>query len=297
MGTQIQLAIEHPDATSLLQEAESQIKVWEQRFSANRASSELMAVNQHAGQSPVSVHPELFDLIQYAHHVTQSSQQKMNILIGPLVKLWQIGFNATDVPDKASIESRLALIHPDDMVLNAEDHSVFLVKPGMEIDLGAIAKGYFADELQSFFMKHGVKRGMINLGGNVITIGTSPRETDWQVGIRHPFLSIPIASLNIRHQAVVTSGIYERYFIHEGQLYHHILDSRTGYPADNDIASVTIVSDHAIDGEVWSTLCSFGQAQHNIDLLNQIDGIEAVIITKDEDILYTTQLKNKLTWR
>ena len=103
--------------------------------------------------------------------------------------------------------------------------------------------------------------------------------------------ALSLVTLNVEHQSVVTSGIYERYFIQEHQLFHHILDSNTGYPVDNDIASVTIISDHGIDGEVWSTICSFGQSQQNIELLNLIDGVEGIIVTRDGNVLMTSKCK------
>ena len=136
-----------------------------------------------------------------------------------------------------------------------------------------------------------------DLGGNVLTIGRQPETLEkWHVGVRNPFHkdTLPLVTLSVEHQSVVTSGIYERYFIQENQLFHHILDSTTGYPVDNDIASVTIISDHGIDGEVWSTICSFGQSQKNIELLNLIDGIEGIIVTRDGSVLMTSKMQKYL---
>ncbi|ARJ15217.1 FAD:protein FMN transferase [Staphylococcus lugdunensis] len=296
MGTLIQLSINHDDAEYLFDFAEAKIRAWEQRFSANNTQSELMAINQQAGIRPVQVHPELFHLIKKAHQASMSSNLKLNILIGPLVKLWRIGFEDAQLPTNTEIQQRLRRIQPHHLYLNDAKHEIFLAQHGMEIDLGAIAKGYFADELQAFFLQNGVTSGIINLGGNVITIGSPATHKTWHVGIRDPFHhdGLPLLTVEIQQQSVVTSGIYERYFYQDGQLYHHILDSTTGYPANNDIASVTIISNHSIDGEIWSTLCSFGYAQQNIDLLNQIDGVEGVIIRKNHDILFTHQLRTKL---
>ena len=106
--------------------------------------------------------------------------------------------------------------------------------------------------------------------------------------------ALSLVTLNVEHQSVVTSGIYERYFIQEHQLFHHIFDSNTGYPVDNDIVSVTIISDHGIDGEVWSTICSFGQSQQNIELLNLIDGVEGIIVTRDGNVLMTSKMQRYL---
>ena len=151
--------------------------------------------------------------------------------------------------------------------------------------------------IQTILLSHGVASAIIDLGGNVLTIGRQPETLEkWHVGIRNPFYkdALSLVTLNVEHQSVVTSGIYERYFIQEHQLFHHILDSNTGYPVDNDIASVTIISDHGIDGEVWSTICSFGQSQQNIELLNLIDGVEGIIVTRDGNVLMTSKMQRYL---
>lgn len=295
MGTTIRLSIRHTSATALLTEATKRIHDWEQRFSANRADSDLMQINQQAGKQPVQVESELFNLIEHGYHVTISSQLKMNILIGPLVKLWRIGFKDARQPSSSEIATALKRINPKDLQLNPQKQTVYLQQPGMELDLGAIAKGYFADALKTFFTSQGVKTGMIDFGGNIVTIGTPLQAKYWHVGIQHPFETrgTPIETLRVADQAVVTSGIYERCFTSGENVYHHILDAQTGYPVENDIASVTIVSDHALDGEIWTTICCFGYAAQNIALLEQLDGIEGVIVRKDGKVL-ATQKVNRL---
>ena len=294
MGTVIRLTIESNQSDELLKEAEQTIYTWERQFSANDSASDLMSINQHAGKLPVKVIPEIFKIIRYSYDVTLSSKAKMNILIGPLVKLWKIGFKNARKPTEKEIQQTFTLTNPCNLVLYPETHEVYLTQSGMKIDLGAIVKGYFADQLQQFFMNQGVTAAIIDLGGNVIKIGRQPETSEcWHVGVRNPFHKDddPLIVLNINHQSVVTSGIYERYFIENYQLYHHILDSRTGYPVDNDIASVTIVSDHAIDGEIWTTICSFGQARQNIEVLNQIEGVEGLIIRRNQDMLMTSKMQ------
>ena len=150
MGTVIRLSIEHQHSSTLLQEAELKIHDWESQFSANDPKSDLMNVNQHAGIAPVKVNPEMFNMIRYGYETTLSSNFKMNILIGPLVKLWKIGFKDALKP-KEDIQRALMCMNPENLVLNSKTHEVFLTRPGMEIDLGAIVKGYFADQLQQYF--------------------------------------------------------------------------------------------------------------------------------------------------
>ena len=162
----------------------------------------------------------------------------------------------------------------------------------MEIDLGAIAKGYFADQLKAYFVSQGVQTGIIDLGGNVLTIGHPLDKEKWTVGIQQPESKRGqmMGVIEIEGQSVVTSGIYERYFYKDGRLYHHILDSKTGYPAEGDIASITIVSDQSIDGEIWTTVCFAMSIQQAIAVLNEIPGIEAVIISKENEVFKTQRM-------
>lgn len=296
MGTRITLQIEHPKAEVLLNRAEEMLKDYEKRFSANDNKSDLMHVNQSAGIKPVEVDGDLFELIAQAHAVSLSSDSKFNLTIGPLVKLWKIGFKDAQLPNESDIQERLQKIQPKNVVLDHEAHTVYLKVPGMEIDLGAIAKGYFADKLKNYFVSQGVQTGIIDLGGNVLTIGRPIDKDKWTVGIQQPDSERRglVGVVEIAGQSVVTSGIYERYFYKDDKLYHHILDSKTGYPVEGDIASITIVSDQSIDGEIWTTVCFAMSIDQAIAVLNEIPGIEAVIISKDGEV-FTTQRMTHLT--
>ncbi|WP_105993967.1 FAD:protein FMN transferase [Staphylococcus simulans] len=292
MGTRITLQIEHPKAEVLLSYAEEMLKDYERRFSANDNTSDLMRVNQNAGIQPVQVDEDLFELIEHALAVSLSSDSKFNLTIGPLVKLWKIGFKDAQLPSDAEIQERLQKIQPENVELDHEAHTVYLKIPGMEIDLGAIAKGYFADQLKAYFVSQGVQTGIIDLGGNVLTIGHPLDKEKWTVGIQQPESERGqmMGVIEIEGQSVVTSGIYERYFYKDGRLYHHILDSKTGYPAEGDIASITIVSDQSIDGEIWTTVCFAMSIQQAISVLNEIPGIEAVIISKENKVFKTQRM-------
>ena len=186
---------------------------------------------------------------------------------------------------KFRAKQALQLIDPRRIQLDAASQTVYLEVAGMELDLGAVAKGYFADLLKSFFVEQGVEAGIINLGGNVLTIGNSPKNPlgTWNIGIQNP--EAPrgdlLALAQVRDQSVVTSGIYERKLVVDGQEYHHIFDSRTGYPVANEIASVTIVSDKSIDGELWTTVLFVHSPERALALIEATPGIEALIITKD----------------
>ena len=288
MGTKINLSISHPMAAELLEKAKHMLADYEIRFSANHSKSTLTYVNQQAGIQPVSVDSELYDLIQFGQNYSLSSKLALNITIGPLVKLWKIGFADAHVPKQKEIDERLKLIDPTDIVLDDAKKTVYLTKKGMELDLGALAKGYFADKLKQFFQSEGVKSGIVDLGGNVLTIGENPKYEDgyWRVGIQKPSSTRGelVGAVLVKDKSVVTSGIYERLLNVSEKKYHHIFDSTTGYPIENELASITIISDESLDGELWTTWLFGLDSIAAIDYIDSVPGIEALLITKNNEV-------------
>lgn len=299
MGTIISLTIYHPDGDRLLDQCEKMLRDYQQRFSANHADSNLMQVNANAGIRPTKVDPDLFDLIQYGLDLSLSSDARFNLVIGPLIKLWHIGFEDAQVPNVHEIQEKMSLINPEQVFLDEENHTVYLGVAGMEIDLGALAKGYFADILKDYLISKGVTAGIIDLGGNVLTIGQSPNDINgyWNIGIQNPSLKRGnlMAAVAIQDKSVVTSGIYERFITVDDTLYHHIFDSATGYPVDTEIASITIVSDKSLDGEVWTTLLFAETPEEALAQLNHNRLIEGIIITRDHEFIVSDNLKPFVT--
>lgn len=287
MGTTIQIWLQHDYAESLLDQAQRMLIDYEHRFSANNPDSELMQVNYHAGIEPVQLKSDLFALIKMGKNQSLIKNSFLNIAIGPLIQAWRVGFHDARFPTSSEIKHLLTLINPNDIILDEIQQSVFLSKRGMSIDLGALAKGYFADEIILFFKQQNVKSAFIDLGGNVLTFGDSPFHEDgyWRVGIQNPFLTRgnSITVLKIKNQSVVTSGIYERTFSYHGKTYHHIFDSQTGYPVETDIESITIVSEHSVDGEIWTTQLYGLSAKQAVNMINKISGIEGIVITVNQE--------------
>ncbi len=294
MGTFIDLVVYHQNGEQLIKEAYIQLKDYATRFTVNQTDSELMRVNQSAGIAPIVVAPDLFELIKLGKYYSEDISTPFNIAIGPLVKTWRIGFKEATVPSQEAIHEKLALVDPTQIILNEQEHSVFLIQKGMEIDLGAIAKGYFADQVKKRLIEAGVDNGFISLGGNVLTIGHSPNNTNkaWNVGIQNPLSKRGdvIRVVPLRGMSMVTSGINERFFESNGQRYHHLLDGKTGMPISTDIASLTIISKNSVDGEIWSTAGFLPSASQSIHYLNTIEGIEAVAVTVQGDLMMTNGL-------
>lgn len=294
MGTFIDLVVYHRDGEQLIKTAYRQLAGYAERFTANQPDGELMRINQSAGIAPVPVEADLFHLVKVGKAISQERNNPFNIAIGPLVKLWRIGFKDAKVPSAAEISARLALVDPDHIVLDEQEQTVFLRQPGMEIDLGAIAKGYFADQIKKTLVSAGVEHGFISLGGNVVTIGCSPINANraWNVGIQNPLAErgTIIRAVPLNNASMVTSGINERFFEANGQRYHHLLDTQTGMPVTTDIASVTIISQHSIDGEIWSTAGFLSSIEDAMHYLCQQSSIEAVVVVKNGTVQVTDGL-------
>lgn len=294
MGTVIDLLIEDDGAEEQMDEVVKRLKIYEHRFSANSADSELMAINKQAGIKAVHVHPELFELIRIgkAHSCVPGSY--LNIAIGPLVQTWRIGFSDARVPSDDEIKQLLRLTDPQAIILDEEEQTVFLKQKGMLIDLGSLAKGYIADLIIKYLKNKGVNRALINLGGNIIGLNATHFEEDyWKIGIQNPTLPRDhyVTVLKISNQSVVTSGIYERHLEKNGKSYHHILDPQTGYPVITDVASLTIQSNNSVDGEIWTTRLYGKQSADILSCMDQEAGIEGLVITKDGRIAYSRGLR------
>lgn len=294
MGASITLTIFHENAQQLLLQSEQLLHLYKNRFSANDADSELMAINLQAGKKSVRVHPELFELIELGKKHSIAANSHLNIAIGPLVQTWRIGFSDAKLPSKEEIQTLLQITNPEDIVLNHSKQEVYLSKVGMRIDLGALAKGYIADKLKEFLVEQGVQSGMINLGGNILTIGENPTyQRPWRIGIQNPILDRGehVAVIAISDASVVTSGIYERQLVVDGKTYHHIFDRKTGYPMETEVASLTIVAKKSVDCEIWTTRL-FGQNPYNIiEEIEQQPGLEAFVITKNQKMMYTSGIQ------
>lgn len=263
------------------------IKQYEDLLTVNRTHSQVMEINHAAGQHPVVVSRPVFDLIRCAKAASHCKDSAFNLAIGPLVKRWKIGFKGDSVPPADEIAALLAITDPADVVLNDANSSVYLARAGMEIDLGAIAKGYIADRVRDYLRKANTELGLINLGGNIQTLG-SP-EGGWSVGLKKPFAGDAlIGAMTVENRSVVTSGTYERYFEQNGKRYHHILDPRSGYPLDNELDSVTIVSKDSIDGDIWTTLMFGMGVEKGCAALRARPDIEAIFVTKTKEVVISS---------
>lgn len=227
---------------------------YEHYFSRTLKGSDIYNIN-HANGAPVEVHDETAELIRYGIAFGDLSGGVFDISIGALTDLWDIPNNNGTIPAQSQIDAALATV--DYRQITVDGNTVTLGNPDAALDLGGIAKGYAADRMREYLNANGACEGFINLGGNVLTLGQKANDEPYHIGIRKPFGEDgeTITAVDVTDRSIVTSGRYERYFEKDGHIYHHILDPKNGYPYDNGLNGVTILSDSSMVGDALSTIC------------------------------------------
>lgn len=275
----------------------SRLHELENILSANADDSNIAEINRNAGIKPVVAAPETITLLNEGIVFSKKTNGIFDPTIGPLVKAWNIGTEYAAVPSLDTIQKACALINFRNVVVNQSNRTIFLTQKDMKLDLGAIAKGYAADEIVNILKAHTIKRGIIDLGGNIFAYGEKASGKPWTVGIKNPEVEHgePILSIPVKNTSVVTSGIYERFFESNGKRYHHILDPRTGFPAENDLLSVTIISPVSMIADALSTSVFLLGREKGMMLVEQTPDTEVIFIDKNRKIFTSSGLKGKLS--
>lgn len=297
MGTVVTVSLYDSNDEEILNKVFNKVKELESILSINENGTLVDKINEEAGINPVKVDDYTYTVVKKGVEYSKLSNGLFDISVGPIVKLWSIGLPEAKVPTQEEINEKLPLIGYSDIELNDTDETIYLKRKGMMIDLGGIAKGYTADVISDLLTEEGVKSAIINLGGNVYAHGKKPNGSDWRIGIQDPFTERGgiIGTITTNNKSIVTSGIYERYIEKDGVKYHHILSPKTGYPYENEIAGITIVSDKSIDGDALSTSVFAMGVEEGMKFVNSIDSIDAIFITKDNKVYITEGLKEIFT--
>lgn len=259
---------------------------YENLLSPNIEGSNIWNLN-HSNGNFVTVDDDTLTLLNTALYYAQLSDGVVDPTIGSLSQLWNFGSESKHlIPDDKLISE--ALNHVNYRNILIKGHQVALTDPEARIELGFIAKGFIADKMKEYLLSEGVTSALINLGGNVLALGMKPDHTAFRIGIQKPFApsGTSVLTLDIADCSVVSSGNYERYFEQNGTLYHHILSTVTGYPAESGLSQVTILSPSSVDGDALSTLCFILGYEKAVSLLENYPDIQAIFITEDGNILY-----------
>ena len=313
LNTAVQITIYDSQDKSLLDDCLALCDRYELIFSRTNENSELYKLNHRKDTSdkdpnadgqttpyPVSgtadtwhISEDLAALLSEGLDITRESDGAFDIAIAPLTSLWDFTAEDPKAPGDADIQKVLPLCSSDGVTIDGQD--ITLPSDDIQFDVGAIAKGYIADRMKDLLVKKGVKSAIINLGGNVLCIGSKPDGTPFKVGIQKPFAdrNETEAVMDITGKSVVSSGIYERCFKQNGKLYHHILNPKTGYPYDNSLISVTIISDQSVDGDALSTTCFALGLEDGLKFAEK-KGVQAVLITEDYELHYTDGFQDEI---
>ncbi len=313
LNTAVQITIYDSQDKALLDDCLALCDKYELIFSRTNEKSELYKLNHRKDTSdkdtntdrqttpyPVSgtadtwhISEDLAALLSEGLDITRESDGAFDIAIAPLTSLWDFTAEDPKVPDDAAIQKVLPLCSSDGVTIDGQD--ITLPSDDIQFDVGAIAKGYIADRLKDFLVKKGVNSAIINLGGNVLCIGSKPNGTPFKIGIQKPFAdrNETEAVMDITGKSVVSSGIYERCFKQGGKLYHHILNPQTGYPYENGLISVTIISDQSVDGDALSTTCFALGLEDGLKFAEK-KGVQAVFITEDYELHYTDGFQDEI---
>ena len=258
---------------------------YEHLFSATIEGSDIWNIN-HADGNPVTVSDDTISLLQTALHYCELTDGQVDLTVLPLSELWNFGSEKDPHrPDDEDIKDTVSHINYHSVLING--NIVTLADPDASIDLGFIAKGYIADRLKEYLLSQDIESACISLGGNLVTIGSKPDGQPYRIGIQKPFAPEGeiITAIDVSDASVVSSGVYERYFCEEGTLYHHLLDTSTGFPANKNIAGVTILAPLSVDADALSTTCYFLGIDAGIQLIESLENTEALYITMDGELI------------
>lgn len=287
LDTVINITVYGTKDESLLDDAFALCNDYEQMFSRTIEGSDVWNIN-HSGGKSVTVSDETIFLLEKALYYSELSDGAYDCTIAPLSILWNFQDNTGTLPADAELEKALNAVDYRQLII--EGNQVTLPLPNAAIDLGSIAKGYIADRMKEFLQERGVKSALINLGGNVITLGDKPDGTPWNIGIQKPFSerNETIETAKLTDTSLVTSGVYERYFNIGDKLYHHILSPSTGYPIENNLYSVTIRTASSTDADALSTACFALGLEEGMKLAESLPDVEALFITDDYELHYSS---------
>lgn len=285
LDTVVRITVYDKEDEKLLDGCFEKIAEYEKIFSRTDSESELYKINHRGASSSLEVSEPMRELTEKGLYYCGLSGGAFDIAIAPLTELWDFKSLDMSVPFESDIKS--ARKKCDYRSVSLSGNTINFANPDTMLDFGALAKGYIADKVKDYLLENGVKSAVINLGGNVLCVGEKPGGEAFKIGVRKPFSDETVRTVLARDLSIVTSGVYERYFEENGVLYHHILNPETGYPYNNGLYSVTVLSESSLDGDGFSTLLFSLGLEDGMKLVNSTDGIEAFFITEDNEVHYS----------
>ncbi|MCB0424654.1 MAG: FAD:protein FMN transferase [Mangrovimonas sp.] len=287
MGSRFDITVvgeNQTEANNYIDLAIGEISRIEKLISSWDPNSQTSEIIRNAGLKSVVVDQELYDLIERSIKISKLTSGAFDISYASMDKIWKFDGSMKEMPSEEAIKQSVSKVGYQNIVLNPENHSVFLKLEGMKIGFGAIGKGYAADRAKALLIEKGAKAGIINASGDLNTWGKQPNGQDWMVAIVNPLNKDKVFSwFPVENSAVVTSGNYEKYVRFNGTLYTHIIDPRTGYPATG-ILSASIFTKTAELADALATSVFVMGLETGLDFINQLKGVECVIVDENNKI-------------
>ncbi len=278
------------DVEKVFDETEALVNEYEDLISKTRNDSFTKILNttgeyDYGNSDYKGVITQLVDKSRFYEELSAGA---FDVTIEPIVKLWNINNGNTEIPEQNKIDTALVSVNYKNFVDDKANQKYKLTN-NAEVDFGGIAKGQLADLIKASLMSKGINSALVNLGGNVVTIGAKPGDADWVIGVQSPdgeFGEI-IGTLAVKNKSVVSSGNYERYFVKDGVRYHHIMNTKTGYPSTSGLVQTTIISDRSIDCDALSTTTFLLGKDKSLKLIESLEGFECMLIDEDMNYYYS----------
>lgn len=275
--TYITITIYDKTQEEILDHCFDMCKKYEDTLSKTIEDSEVSLINSSKGKA-VKVSEDTIEIIEKSIYYSEISEGLFDITIAPLTELWDFHENSKkEIPKEEDIKKALSHVSYKNIKIDKEKSTVALSDPEAKIDLGGIAKGYIADKLKEYLISEGVESALINLGGNIEAIGSKPDGSSFLIGIKKPFSEKEIIdSVEIKNNSVASSGVYERYFIKDDKLYHHILSPKTGYPVESDLYGASVICFSAEDADAIGTICILLGYERAKELTDSIKDLKVI---------------------
>ena len=279
------------NAEKYIDAAENEMHRIEKLISSWDPNSQTSEINRNAGLRPIKVDKELFDLIERAQKISKLTDGAFDISYASMDRIWKFDGSMTEMPSQEKIKASVSNVGYQNIILDPNEHTVFLSKKGMKIGFGAIGKGYAADKAKALLQGKGVTAGIINASGDMNTWGKQPDGSPWYVAITNPLnKKNAFAKLPVIDQSVVTSGNYEKYVEFDGKRYGHIINPKSGMPTSG-IISVSIFAPSAELADALATSVFVMGIEAGLDRINQLPQIECIIIDDQGDIHKSSNIK------
>lgn len=293
MNTYMTVKSYGPQAKKINQKVQNEIERLEKILSTTISDSDTFLLNSQDSLKPIKIQEETAFLIEQSQHFYKSTGGAFNPALYPVIKEWGFTTGEYKVPEAGRIKELLELT--DFSKVKVEEKNVYS-PAGLQLDFGAIGKGYAGDKALELLKQSGIKSALLDFGGNIQVLGCKPDGSNWTVGIKNPWGGDPVAAVKLCDACMITSGGYERFFTaDDGHKYIHIFDGTTGCPVENNLESVTIICSQGLYGDVLSTSLFVMGKDKAIDFWRSTRDFDFVILTKNKELIYSEPLKDSLT--